>query len=291
MNSFPTFFAKHYLKLLFTLFLFVVFISNQVEAQTRSRSRGKTISVTHSLNIRQKADSYNWIREYQEERDTLFLRFLTSTSGTFNIKEGDPYNVIRSRESTAPSITFFLGASVRLLNNDNFMFHEFAITRFVIGKQEDRGTYVLELPGGNLIRPFGFTQRFTHLSLRYSIGKYFVKNRKSKTKFGVSGGVEPSVFTFKQYPYSPWYYPLKGTIYSIEFSIQPQLSIALSKYLSLDFSLLSNFLVADFGKLNELDPSLVARQRGGERNYKVPDITMGFGVALKYAVKNTGARR
>lgn len=291
MNTLSKFFMKHSVTLLFTLFLSVVFIPNYGEAQSRSRSRGKTISVTNSLNIRQKSKPYTFHNERQEQSDTLLLRYLTSSSGVFSIKEGDPYTVVRNRKTSMPSITFSLGGSVRILNNDNYLFQEFALTRFVIGKQEEIGTIVLELPEGDAEQPLGFSQRFTHIGIRYSVGKYFVKNRKSKFRFGLSGGIETSVFAFEHAPYVYWGQTLKGTIFSIELSIQPQLSFRLSKYVSLELNPLFNFLVADFGQIAEGFTTSKIAQTPGEREYEIPDITMGFGVALNYTIKNTGSRR
>ncbi|MAW87866.1 MAG: hypothetical protein CMJ42_15210 [Phyllobacteriaceae bacterium] len=282
---------KQAMGLLVFLFLTSVLFPENVDAQSRSRSRGKTISVTHSLNIWQKRTPYNWANEFTSQNDTLFLRFLTSNSGTFLIKEGEPFDVVYTRENVAPSIGLALAASVRILNNDNFLFHEFAITRLSIGSNEDVINYTIKKGETNHIVPFGFKQRFAQIAVRYSFGKYFVKRRKSKVRFGISGGVEPSVYALKVTPRNFNDYPLKGTIYSIEMSLQPQLSFALSKYVNLDFNLMSNFLVADFGKINENNPRMTLQQQEGEREYKVPDVVMGFGVALKYVVKDTGRRR
>jgi hypothetical protein len=249
------------------------------------KPKGPTVSVTTTFNYYPAFKPYSWMTKYLADFDDIELTYLTANSGTF-VKEGETLLIEREHENHMPSQLLGIGAGVRILY-ENGLFQEVSLTKLSLTKSSDAIHYYTFDSLGNkiLFARFGDDQHAGAFGGRYEVGKLFGKRKTAKVRFGISGGIEPSYYFYKRTPNSVTEYPIRGKIWTIDVALIPMLSAMLSKKVSLDFKLIPNILMADFGKMEENNPALLDRQKGGTREYTSPDLSLAFSVLLRYNVK------
>ena len=215
------------------------------------------------------------------------MNFQTANSGTFIIEEGKSLYIERTQTTSIPSQLLGIGGSVQI-RAANSLFHEISLTKLsVVKASEEIRITTLDSLGDILSYPYrGYDYRATALGLRYEFGKYF-GNTKAKVRFGLSAGLEPSMYFYKMTPEGSVDYPVSGSLLTFELSLNPILCFNLSKKVSLEFKAIPNTLLGDFGGLSVKDPSLTERQQKNiaKREYKSPDINLSFSVLLRYVIK------
>lgn len=136
----------------------------------------------------------------------------------------------------------------------------------------------------------GYEQNTAVIGIRYEMGKYLGKRKKPNLKFGISGAIEPSFYRYKRKPVSINEYPITANIFTLDIAVIPTLWAKLSKKLSLEFKIIPNILIADFGRIEEDNPTLSPDDQGGVREYNLPEINVGGSILLKYLIKEPNRR-
>lgn len=281
------------MKKLLTLCLIAALLPYALTAQSSKRKRGTSILASTSINYYSPLKPYVFTKQFYIDNDDILLNFITKNSGTFVIVEGDSILLKSTFTSHMPSQLLGIGGSIQFRNLRN-VFHEVSITRLAASSSKQ----VLEYTGidsdSTEIHLFsGYKERIFVFAFRYEVGKYFGRSKDAPVRFGISGGIEPSFFRYTNTPLSSSDFPLKTKLTTIDIALIPMLSARISKYFSMDFKFIPNFLTADFGTMTQYDPSLTKRQidKGGLRNYKSPDMTWAFSVQLRYMVKEAKKQR
>ena len=260
-------------------------------SQRGKKQEGFNISVTTSINFYPTITPYKFISKYSgTTNDRVILDFITRNSGTFTIEDGETILITRTQTSEFPTQLLGLGASVRLIN-ESLLFHEFSLTKLSFYKSSHLTELVFMNSMDDMSRYYiGYDENTTAFAFRYELGKFFGR-KKNKLKFGISGGIEPSFYFYKRTSLSQDRYPIKANITTIDLSIIPMLSAKLSKKVSMDFKVISNILLADFGSITENFPEASIEEQNGIREYNLPEITMAFSLILRYDLSDPKKRR
>lgn len=272
------------------ILVFILFATSTF-AQSRKKSKDKNIYATTSINYYPALEPYAFFGGFTLENDQLILNFLTANSGTFIVQSGQPLGVEREHFNDFPSRFLGIGGSVQMVKGDG-LYHEISLTKLSVEKSSFQINFIFRDSLENLRRFVqGYEQKVSSFSFRYEFGKYFGRRKGAKVRFGLAGAFEPSLYFYKRTPKFSQEYPVEASIFALEMAVIPSLSAKLSKYVSLDFKLIPNFLIADFGTIAERNPAHTKKQQeSGEREYNLPEINLGFSVAVKYLVKEAKRR-
>ena len=253
-------------------------------SQTSKKRKGPSVHAATAFNFYQSVKPYQFISERTAYYNDLILTYITKNAGTF-IAEGDSLALERTLTSKMPSQIAGLGASVQV-RHANGVFHEASVTKLSFFKSTHDIHYVYtDTAGYDVGRSLGYDENMMAIGIRYELGKYFGKNQNAPFRFGFSGGVEPTLYRYKRNSHTSQEYPMKANLFTVDLSLMPVASVTFSKKVGMDFKLISNVLMADFGKVIEEDPSKTVRQQAGLRNYQSPDITWAFSVLLRYTIQ------
>ncbi len=257
-------------------------------AQVKKYDKSPSIHVSTAINYYPALKPYRFFSPYDARYGDLILKYLTPSSGTFTIEDGDTIELERVHTNHFPSQVLGIGASIQV-KKPSGAFHEVTLTRLSAQKSSNFVSYLGRDTLGNpaTVSRYGYEEQSFVFAFRYEYGKYF-GDEKAKFRFGLSGGLEPSLYWVKRTPLSSQEYPVNATILALDFSVIPTFSFALSKKLILDFKAIPNALVGDFGKVSQNNPTLPkAGQAGGKRTYKSPDVSLAFSVLLRYTIKES----
>ncbi len=279
------------MKKLFIICLVFATLSISGFSQSRKKARGTTISVATTINYYPAIAPYSFFSSFTTSRDDLLLTFLTANSGTFVIEDGQSVFIERESKNDFPTQLVGIGGSVQI-KKGNSLFHEISLTKLSFTKSSNivNYTFLDSLGEVNLIRS-GYKQNVGVFGFRYELGRYFGKRKSAKFRFGISGGIEPSFYFYKRTPLTTREYPVRGKIFTVEVAVIPMVSAKLSKKVSMDFKIIPNVLMADFGSIDEKNPTVPIRQQEGSREYNLPEINLAFSLVLRYTVKETKKRR
>ena len=274
---------------LILIFLSLVLCPLYSSAQT-NKKLGTTISVSTAINYYPAIDPYSFFSSFTSDDDELILNFLTANSGTFVIEE-ESISVEREVTSNIPSQLLGVGAGVQIEKGKK-LFHEISLTKLSFAKSSYEKVFLFSDSLGKIrALKLGSEQKTSAFAFRYELGKYFGKRKKPSFRFGLSGSIEPSFYFFKRTPFSSREYPIDGKLFTIEVALIPMFSVKVSKKVSLDFKIIPNILMADFGSIKENNPLLSKSLQNGGREYNPPDINLAFSLLLKYKIKEPKKRR
>lgn len=262
-------------------------------AQIGKRLTNKTIYVATTLNYYPALKPYAFFSSFRIDDRDLILNFLTANSGTFVIEEGQSLFVERTKTNHLPSQLLGVGASLQVFNA-NGVFQELSLTKLSFSKANYQDEYFFTNPNGDLQYSIsGYEEKAAAFAMRYEIGKYFGKTRRrgNAIRFGISGALEPSFYTYRRTAFSSAMFPVKGRIFTLDLAVIPIITTKLSKKLSLDFKCIPNILFADFGSLREENPILTEEQKKGVLEYDLPEINVAFSVLLRYQLQEHKKRR
>jgi len=249
----------------------------------------KYVFTASSLNFYPKLAPYTFFKTLDIEQDRAVLTFLTSTTGTFVVEEL-PLRLESEHVNELPSQVFNIGASFQIKKR-NGLYQELALSRVSRFKSSNIKNYTFtDTLGRERILAVGYKQKSFVMSLRYEYGKMFGKGR-NPFQFGVSGIIEPSIYTYKREESSSQDYSINSSIFALSVAVAPTLSWKLSKKIFLDIKLIPKFLLADFGSVSIKDPSLTLEQQKGTREYNLPEIDLASTIQLRYMLKEPKKRR
>ncbi len=273
------------MKRFFTLCLLSVLVPLSSYSQGGKKPKGPTIGLSTAVNYYSAMEPYTSFNSYFIRDEDLILTFLTANSGTFIIEEGESLYLERTSTYQIPTQSLGFGASVQI-KSYNSLFQEISLTKLFMTKTDTEVEYItLDTLGKEFHFPSrGYENQASSFGLRYELGRYFGKN-DSKFRFGLSGGCEFSAYFYKMTPKSFQDYPLHAKLFTVELSLNPILSFALSKKISLEFKAIPNFLMGDFGKVEEQNPAFTKRQQKLDRDYSSPELNMAFSVLMRYNIK------
>ena len=259
-------------------------------SQTKKK-KGTTINISTSVNYYPSIEPYTFFSSFNTSDSNIDLTFLTSNSGTFVIEEGESKTIDRANNNDFPSQLLGVGASVQIKKGDA-LFHEISLTKLSFTKSSRIVVYSFADSLGKITSfPRGYKQRAGAFGFRYELGKYFGKRRKAKFRFGLSGGIEPSFYFYKRTPAFTGEYPVRAKIFTIDIAVIPMASFKLAKKITMDFKIIPNMLLGDFGSIKENNPRVPIAQQGGEREYNLPEINVAFSLLLRYTIKEPKKRR
>lgn len=282
------------MKKLFFISLLFVLLSQSSFSQREKKPLGTVINASATFNYYPTTHSFSFSTSYLTYDDDIILTFLTSSSGTFVIEEDDPLLINRENRSDFPSQLLGIGASIQIIEK-NSLFHEISLTKLSFAKS----SYLVDLSFRDSLNKLyqirrGFKQNSSAVGIRYEIGTYFGKNRSAKFRFGLSGGIETSFYSYKRTPLAlsaSSGFPMRAKFFTLDFAIIPMASVKLSKRLALDFKIISNLLVGDFGSVKEENPSQTKRGQEGNRVNDLPEVSTAFSLLLRYNIKEPKKRR
>ncbi len=271
---------KNYINLI----LFFSILPMIVSAQRGKESNESYISISTSFNYYPKIPPYNFFVSFNSRTDDeLILDYITSNSGNFTIEEGENIVVEREKTSDFPSQIIGLGAGIRIQKENNLV-HEIAITKLSIVKSSYLVKFLF-FKGDEIInRVFeGYNQKSGAFAFRYEIGKIFGKKR-SKVKFGLVGGIEPTYYFYDRTNFTINDYPIKANLFTVDFSLIPTLTCKVGKKFFLDFKVVSSLLVADFSNSpTEQIPFIPTSMLKGETDLQA--INWAFVCQFRYTIK------
>ncbi|MEM9919791.1 MAG: hypothetical protein AAF990_16975 [Bacteroidota bacterium] len=278
------------MKKVLTLLLLILVCHQYSHAQRGKKWKEKSIFTSSSLSYYPEIESYSFFRTIETSQDELILNFLTSNSGTFILE--DNIRVLENENiNRFPSQLINIGASFQIVNA-NSTFHELSLTRTSHTKSSYVNTYAFVNLDGDITATFiGYEQKSTLLAFRYEFGKYFGNAKTSRVRFGLSGSIEPTFYTYKRTALSLQSFPIKARIFAIEMALIPILSTKLSKRIWLDFKLIPNVLIADFGEVRVQNPVLTTRQSLAERDYNLPEVSLAGSIQFRYMLKEPQQKR
>lgn len=250
-----------------------------------AQSNDKTILFGASVNYYPVFDTYSQTTGGTTTIHDLFLFFQTPTTGIFELDDerGVDYEIDYNYELHSPMIG--PGMSMQWVNKEE-VFHELALTRLSFGKSSYRRDFIyVDTTSNRIPVTTGFEQSSFILALRYEYGKYFGDPRRSGLRFGISGGIEPTFYSYNFTPLSSAQFPAQARIMTLELSITPMVEARLSKRAFLDIKLMPNILLADFGSVKVENPILTQEQRQLQRTYDPPEINLAASVVLRYVIK------
>jgi len=262
-------------------------------SQRGKKSNRTSIFISTSLNYYPTVTPYTFFSSYGgTTNDDVILNFITRNGGTFTVEEGESIIITRELTTELPTQILGIGFSVQFLK-ENFSFHELSLTKLSFAKSSHHTELIFYNTMEEVLNRthLGYKQHVTTFAFRYEFGKYFGKRKKSKFKFGLSGGIEPSFYFYKRTSLSQQGYPIKANIQTIDLSVIPILSGKISKKLTLDFKVISNFLIGDFGSVVEHNPVASLDEQNGEREYNLPEISVAFSLLLRYNLTDSKKRR
>ena len=274
---------------LFTFFV-LIFITSSIFAQSRKK-KGTTFFAATTINYYPSIEPYFFERTYEVVDRDIILNYISSNSGKFIIEEGETLTVVEQTSINWPSPLFGIGASVQAIQG-NGITHELSLTKLSFSKSSyiQNFGYIDSL--GNL-RPFsaGVEEKSSAFAFRYEIGRYFGDPKYAKIRFGLTGGIEPSFYSYNRKPLVFNQFPVEGRLVTLQLSIIPVVSAKLSKVITLDVKAIPNFLIADFGELKLTRPDLPASQQRFSRDYDLPEMDLAFSILLRYKFKEPKRRR
>lgn len=250
-----------------------------------AQSNDKTALFGTSINYYPVFDTYSQQTGGTTTIRDLFLFFQTPTTGIFEVEDerGVDYEIDYNYELHSPQLG--AGMSMQWVNEDE-VFHELSLTRLSFGKSSYRRDFIYTDSLSNRIPvTTGFEQSSFILAFRYEYGKYFGDPRRSGLRFGLSGGLEPTLYSYNFTPLSSAQFPLQARIMTLELSISPMVEARLSKRAFLDLKLTPNILLADFGSVRVENPILTQDQQKLSRTYDPPEINLAASVVLRYVIK------
>lgn len=271
------------------LFFIFTFIPLFAFSQTKTKLKNQGLRFSTTLNFYPKLEPYSFAQEYYTKDRDILLKFITRDSGTFTVTENDSLFVTRTIGSEIPSQLVNVGASVQFITW-NRVFHEISLTKLSFSKSSyvNVYTYTEYVPAIEDFFTFyynrSYEQRTAAFAFRYEVGKYFGKRRKAPVRFGLSGAIETSFYSYKRQPESFNEYPITGRLLTFDVALISMLSFKLSKKMTLDFKLIPNILIADYGKVREENPTLPMKTKWS-RNYSLPEIDLAFSVLLRYELR------
>jgi len=249
--------------------------------QLKKKLKSKGIYISTTLNYYPKVFDYNLSREYEIARRQIDLFYTTPDSGVFEAEE-EVLQVEWSRDVDIPSQILGLGASIQIMNSKR-LFHEISLTKFSLSKSSDEAVWIYtDTAGVSRTNVRGYKQYSGAFALRYEFGKYFGNRKNAKVRFGLAGSIEPAYYRFKVTPSSSLEYPLSANLLSIDLALVPMLNFRLAKKVSLDFKIIPNLLIGDFGGLRIENPILLPKQQNVRRRYDLPEMNLAFSVLLRY---------
>jgi hypothetical protein len=260
-----------------------------LSAQFGKKFKYSSIHIAASLNYYQPIEPYTFFNEYETQDRDLLLTFQTNNSGTFVI-EDEIIDVKRTFTFDFPSQVLGFGMSLQILS-DKSLFQELSITQLSVFKSNTLVDYQIldTMSDFRTVILQGEEQKTTVFGMRYEFGKYF-GNKKSPVKFGLSAGIEPTFYRFKMIPKGIQRFPITAKITTIEISVMPTLSFKIAKKVTLDFKVISNFLVADIESVRIDDPAIPKGVNNATRNYNLPEIDLGASVVLRCQIKDAKKR-
>ncbi len=274
------------MKNLFTIALIFILTPTLVFSQSRKRIK-KVINGATIINFYPAIEPFTFNKDFYIKENSLELKYITATSGTFTISEGDSVNIERIDDLQMPSQTLGIGGSVQFVKGDK-LFHEISLTRLTYNKSSLVENYIYtDIMGDERVAPIGYKQKSFAIGMRYELGMYFGNNKRAKVRFGLSGGVESTFYRYVRTPATTQTYPIKARLFTIEVAVIPVLSAKLSKKLTMDFKIIPNFLTADLGKIIKEDPTLPQRAQEKDREFNLPEINTSLSVILRYNFKET----
>ena len=251
------------------------------QSQSRKYDKSPSIHAATAINYYPALKPYRFFAPYTAKYGDLILKYLTPRSGTFTIVDGDSVMLQRVHTNHFPSQVLGIGASVQV-KKPTGVFHEVTLTKLSAQKSANIVSYIGRDSFGNplTVSQLGYEERSFAFAFRYEFGKYF-GDEKAKFRFGLSAGLEPSLYRVNRTSLSSQEYPIKATILALDFSIIPTFSFALSKKLILDFKAIPNALVGDFGKVQQYNNPTLPKtgQLQGKREYKSPDVSLAFSLS------------
>lgn len=278
------------MKRIITLILLLVIVQTISNAQSRKK-KGNSIYAGTSLNYNPPIEPYSFLNTFTADQDQLILTFLTSNSGTFEINEDNLINVDRELAVTFPSQLISIGANIQIVSQSG-LFHEISLTKLSLSKSSYIKSYSYhDMNDSEQTFQLGYEQTTSAIGIRYELGRYFGRQKKAKMKFGLSGAIEPSFYRFKRKSLSIKEFPISANIFTLNIALIPMVSVKLSKKLLLEFKIIPNILIADFEKVNELNPTLSVDKHAGVREYNLPEIAVGGSITLKYLIKEPKKRK
>lgn len=249
-----------------------------------SQSKDKYVYVSSTLNLYPELESYSYFSEVEARQDNLLLNFLTRNSGTFILEELPDRIIDVENINKFPTQIFNIGASFRT-EKRNSTFQEFSLNRLSGSKSSYVNNYTFQdSVGRTALFQIGYEQRSFIASIRYEYGKMF-GSPKSRVRFGLSGVLEPSFYSYKRTSLSTREFSMKGSILSLHLALAPIVSFKLSRKVYLDLKIIPRFLVADFGNIQVNNPTLTLSQRGGEREYSLPELDIATTIQVRYMLK------
>ena len=273
------------LKKMAVVFILCILLPLLCFSQRSKKQKGSTVFVSTTINYYPAIEPYSFFSSFTDEDEDLILTFLTANSGKFVIEEGQSLLVMRENRSIFPSQLLGAGASVQVLKS-NSLFHEVSLTKLSFSKSSYTVDFITtDTAGFRNLFTLGYDQKASAFGFRYEIGKYFGDPKRANLRFGISGGIEPSFYFYKRTPYTSNEFPMRARIFTVEVSAVPMLSAKLSKRIAMDFKVIPNMLLGDFGSIVEENPLLPTSQQAGEREYNLPEINMAFSLLLRYVIK------
>lgn len=273
--------------------LIISLIWTIIPSTSNSQSRkpkGPTIFVATTINYYPSIAPYSFFSSFIHAHNDLDLNFLTATSGTFTLEEGQSLSVMRNKTSDFPSQLLGIGASIQIKQQSS-LFHEFSLTKLSIVKSSHIIEFTYRDSLDNLrSRYLGYKQNSSVFAFRYELGKYFGKNKSANVRIGISGGIEPSFYFYKRTPQTINEFPIKARLFTVEVSVIPMISAKLSKKLFMDFKIIPNILLGDFEDITENNPTVPTSEQNGIRSYSLPEINLAFSLLLRYTIKEPKRR-
>ena len=274
-------------------FGFLVCIFVLIPFMLLAQKRGKystAINVATTFNYYSPIEKYSYSKQINTSGDKLILQYLTSTSGTFKVQEGAKIIIDQQNLIQMPSQLVGIGANIQILKGN--IFQDITLTKLISQKSSQIATYVYPDTLDQLSEiALGYEQQSFAIGTRYEFGRYFGDSKRSKFRFGLSGGVETTYYRFKHTPYTIREYPINTRLLIVEVALIPMLTAQLSKKITLDFKAIPNILVADFGSVKIERVDLPEHQRKIGRSYDPPEINMAFSLLLRYNIKAAKRRK
>lgn len=264
-----------------SLSLIAILFAIQLSAQSNDR----TILFGGAINYYPVFDTYTESFSGSQTIRELLLTFRTPTSGLFEIEDEVQVQYERYFERELPVPQLGAGFSMQWVSKEE-VFHEIALTRLSMSRSNYFHQFsYLDSTSQPVSLVDGFEQKSFTAAIRYEYGKYFGDPKRSGIRFGISAGIEPTLYAYSFTPYSSSSFPVKARILTVELAVVPMLEARLSKRAFLDFKLIPNILLADFGYLRTENPILTRDQQELTREYDPPEINLAASVLLRYVIK------
>ena len=105
--------------------------------------------------------------------------------------------------------------------------------------------------------------------MRYELGKYFGDPKRAKVRFGLSGSIEPTFYSFKRSPVTTQDIPWEGRVFNIDMAIIPMINAKLGKKVFLEFKAIPKISMVILVKVgfypwDRCECTLMGRRRFGK---------------------------